>query len=519
MNTPSCFGALRLDQPAKKWLLVLGLFSASASHAQQIVCERLLTTPGLEVPYPTACTAPNGEFIVSGAARPAGTASLATHTFVARLGANGCDTLWQRRLPHTVPAYSISAVQADARGLWLLTYDTAVANTVGVRLWRLNSAGRIRRKCSLPARTYREFPTYLLPATDGGVYALTYSLSSAPGAARAPAVLRFDSTGTQRWRHNYGFASPNEGVNLLYTPTGTVLLTGMTSTSNANPASHYRLLEVEPSRGDSLRGTQVPWGPGVVYEMANNYNNQPLDAIALTGGGYALLSRVTTTQSSRNTFEQLARVDANYNVLWRYQLPLYGSGADFLSFMQARELGDGTLVALVRPFYPNRTFWVYRFNAATGALLNVYPFTSAFGTLQLSPSHLLPVVADSTLLVVGSSQVAGTTQVGGIYVARLRVPGLPRVVTPALPLAARPGAAMLAFALYPNPAHDAVTVALPAGSGPGQLELRDALGRLVRTQDAGTAPGRWSLAGLAPGLYAVVWRGVGGTTVRRLAVE
>ena len=54
-----------------------------------------------------------------------------------------------------------------------------------------------------------------------------------------------------------------------------------------------------------------------------------------------------------------------------------------------------------------------------------------------------------------------------------------------------------------------------------QLELRDALGRLLRAEAVG--PGaqvlRWPVAGLAPGLYAVVLRGAGGAAVRRLAVE
>ena len=222
-------------------------------------------------------------------------------------------------------------------------------------------------------------------------------------------------------------------------------------------------------------------------------------------------------------YGQLTRIDVNYNVLWRYQLPVYSSGGNYLKFTQVRELADGTLLALVRPFIHERTFWLYRFNAATGALLNVYPFTSAFGTVQLYPSHLLPVAADSTLLVVGGSRPSSTlTQVGGIYVARLRVPGLPRVVAPALPLAVRAGsAAGLVLGLYPNPARDAVTIELPARPATGQLELRDALGRLVRTQPVGARPQvvRWPLAGLAPGLYAVLLRGPGGSGVRRLVVE
>ena len=66
-----------------------------------------------------------------------------------------------------------------------------------------------------------------------------------------------------------------------------------------------------------------------------------------------------------------------------------------------------------------------------------------------------------------------------------------------------------------------VTIDLPTRPGAGQLELRDVLGRRVRTQAVGAGPQvvRWPLVGLAPGLYAVVLRGAGGNGVRRLVVE
>jgi hypothetical protein len=230
-------------------------------RAQQIVCERLLSTPGLEVRWPTACSAPNGEFIVTGAVRPVGAVAsgLATHTFVARLQAGGCDTLWTRRLAHATVYYALSAATADAKGIWLLTSDTVVANSIGVRLWRLNTAGRVRRKLPIAPRSPQEHPTYLLPAADGGVYAQTLSQSLAVGGKRAPAILRFDSMGTVRWRRDYGYAANYYGNSLCYTPTGHVLLTGMVGVG-ANYDGHAKLLEVETNRGDSLRGTTLPWG-------------------------------------------------------------------------------------------------------------------------------------------------------------------------------------------------------------------------------------------------------------------
>ena len=85
--------------------------------------------------------------------------------------------------------------------------------------------------------------------------------------------------------------------------------------------------------------------------------------------------------------------------------------------------------------------------------------------------------------------------------------------------AAQPGS----LVVYPNPAHGQVMLELPGSSEPAQVELRDALGRLIRvmTVVAGssgqTVP--VSLMGLAPGLYVVqvhtsTWR-----RVQRLLVE
>ena len=81
--------------------------------------------------------------------------------------------------------------------------------------------------------------------------------------------------------------------------------------------------------------------------------------------------------------------------------------------------------------------------------------------------------------------------------------------------------AAVAFGLYPSPARGAMMVDLPARPGPGRLQLRDALNRLVRVRavGAGMQQLQWELVDVAPGLYAVVLRGAGAPVVCRLAVE
>ncbi|GAB3859301.1 hypothetical protein GCM10028822_35630 [Hymenobacter terrigena] len=81
------------------------------------------------------------------------------------------------------------------------------------------------------------------------------------------------------------------------------------------------------------------------------------------------------------------------------------------------------------------------------------------------------------------------------------------------------------FALYPNPAHAASTVTLPAlpGMATATITLRDAMGRAVRTI-AVTLPSaglrhEMSLTGLPAGIYAVQVQAGRNTAARRLVVE
>jgi hypothetical protein len=63
------------------------------------------------------------------------------------------------------------------------------------------------------------------------------------------------------------------------------------------------------------------------------------------------------------------------------------------------------------------------------------------------------------------------------------------------------GAGLLS--VRPNPATDALWVSLPEGSGPADLRLWDAQGRLVAERPAAEGPQRFDVGGLPPGLYWV----------------
>lgn len=75
----------------------------------------------------------------------------------------------------------------------------------------------------------------------------------------------------------------------------------------------------------------------------------------------------------------------------------------------------------------------------------------------------------------------------------------------------------LVSSLWPNPAHDRVTVTLGPGSARHAVQLIDAMGRVVRTQEVtpGVAEVSFSLANLPAGAYTVRR----GASARRLLVE
>ncbi|NML66028.1 T9SS type A sorting domain-containing protein [Hymenobacter sp. RP-2-7] len=89
-------------------------------------------------------------------------------------------------------------------------------------------------------------------------------------------------------------------------------------------------------------------------------------------------------------------------------------------------------------------------------------------------------------------------------------------------LATAPSALQAALALYPNPTHERqATLLLPAGTAAGQVQVLDALGRLVRQQalGAGNPVVTLQLAGLPAGVYLVRVQAGNEQATRRLTLE
>jgi hypothetical protein len=86
------------------------------------------------------------------------------------------------------------------------------------------------------------------------------------------------------------------------------------------------------------------------------------------------------------------------------------------------------------------------------------------------------------------------------------------------PLAARPTAAV-DIALAPNPAHDAFSVTLPAGTQATRAELLNALGQVVHRPAVASPRFRVETAGLAPGVYALCLATGAATVTKRVVID
>lgn len=518
-------------------LLVWGLSRSTYASAQQILCERQLLVSAPRAQQPAALLRLQADSLrLVSDAYPLGMGSY-LQARVNRLALAGCDTLPSGSPPLQVSRTDqlIGASATTRRGQVLLARTVIRPRVTGaddsarivVQLFNRNGTSRWRR--TLAPQSLKESATGLIEAPENGFFLFGNEYYAPPaGSGQATAydlVLRLDSTGRELWRRRYRRLINDPLANPAYTRAGTIVCTA-DFIAGSGVATVLTLMEFN-QRGDSLATRPVVIVPQQVTGLYRYGTNalQPL-----RDGGFAIVGEVDSAHTGYfRPF--LARLDRNLNLTWSY---VYRAQAtQNLRFAQPRELADGTLVVVASNAQSGRNypFWLFRFSGA-GVLQLRYPFVSQVLTPNTGNGRSgyfgvargLQPLSDSTFMLAAADFTSSR-----IYLAHLRVPGLPRVIDshylpPAQPLARAPAgrAPGAALALFPNPAGEALTVRYAPSPGlgpaaPATLELRDALGRRVLAH-ALPAPGsevRLAVGHLPAGLYTATLVAAGQLPVHR----
>jgi hypothetical protein len=511
-------------------MVLLWLHVASASSAQQILKERILSWPATQLGFVATGllrVQPDSLRLLGNfqGTQVLTSAQQSTRISLRRVLTATCDTLPVRGAAFQVQAVASNSSTglATRAGRVLISnwYVTNLSSPIGLHLLARN--GLMRWQQTLPSPTYNTTVniTGLLEAPDRGFFVAVQLLERTY-------LARLDSLGTILWQKTIGrraFLGPSPfAYDPVYTPTGNLLFHCIYS--NANTTG---VLEVSQN-GDSL--TTHPTSPnpllGSIYP-APGLN--PL--IPLRAGGYLVAADVDSANGYSRPF--LTRLDQNMNIVWS---TIYRQNStQQYRFSHPYELADGSLVVLANSAngYPT-TYYLFRYSAA-GVLLQRYPFTSPLiagfpNTGFTQPVGLQPL-SDSTFMLVSNlrSYVANGQQVQRTYLAHLKVAGLRRVVDshylPASnsPLATRAPAeaGIILGDLHPNPASETATLSyqLPAGTATATLVLYDLTGRRVVVQVLQEAKGeaQLSVRGLATGFYRVALEVAGRPIVsRKLAI-
>ncbi|RYY18335.1 MAG: T9SS type A sorting domain-containing protein, partial [Cytophagaceae bacterium] len=403
------------------------------------------------------------------------------------------------------------------------------------------------RLATSPATTLAAFDKgWVSPAslTDAASLAFTGFTVQLPGASTLSFVGQVAQTGgTIPMSRTSGATAADAGFNLIGNPYASPLdFSTIPASQRTNLDAAYYIFESTSQYGGSYRSYVNGIGTSSLIGTAQGFFMRV--SSGSTSGSLAL-----TNANRATTYGQQAPVRRTASLRPLVQLDLAGQNlAD--AFYAYAETGatagfDGEYDAAKLPNTHGLNLSTTRgtteplaidgraaFTAATSFPLTVgvpaagtYTFTAA--QLANLPAGLTAYLYDaatgsSTALSAGSvysfqvSAAQAATPVAGRFTLQF---------SPAAPLAAAPAALAAQVSIFPNHAHEQVTVSLPgiAGATAVQAELLNALGQVVRRQEtalpaAGTAFGL-PTAGLAPGVY--VLRLTAGTTLitKRLTIQ
>ena len=487
------------------------LFCSELAFAQSITNERLI--PGRPAQFIRAVFNTQGQLVLSNGYQLSGELFYRNYF---RILSPQLDTVWS----------STDAIH-DAGTDWLVTnkaggYASSSSVFVGQSL---NRSDALLNRFSISLAAPFASTIYNL----GGLQDIASGLLEHSNGYFIPAfsgrsdrdqftLLKTDTAGTLLWRKAYGWSGNDFPVYTCYTQDGNILMTGVST-----PPPAYRLVVkmlLLNQNGDSLRSlAYAPFGFNRTATVNFNLNDRVLP---LRDRGFLLYSTLDSAGGAPLPF--LLKVNAHLQPQWTYvyRPPIGGGLRNNIAFSGLCELSDSSVLVLSANqagTSTNKPYTLLRMSPQ-GRLLNTYPLLSSI-CAQVEPFKLLPD-GDSAVYVFGRCLV-GSPTFGEAYAARIRLRGLPGIVT----ATARPRAAAGAVALeppYPNPATGTATVAYrrSAGSGRAIVHLTNMLGQEVcrwPIAPGGSGTLRLELAGLPAGVYLCTLRVPGWPpATRRLVV-
>lgn len=412
---------------------------------------------------------------------------------------------------------------------------------------RVNADGTYNAPVVLPAGTLRPnsstpYDYSAIAQADGTFYA-TYQNSDSTAVMR-----RILTTGTfdpafaateLRWSKPY--PSFFTGVNITVHPGGGLLVTGDFAKVNGLSRPYVaRLL------ADGTPNTQFAPPANATWQVpprSLSYNSGFREAVGLANGqtlvlwndaSRSYLARLNANGSTDNTFSigTGGGSTAYFGILALASGKILVSG-DFTTFNgQAAPNG---LLRLLATGAPDASFVAarasrYTVEQADGRLLIAAPGTTpqnvnisrllANGSLD-SSFQPVPVVSATRAPAAPMLYLQPGTQaivLSGDFTSVAGQPryGLARLVNVAL--ATRAATAVPLAEAFPNPAHDQLTLRLPAPPT-GPVLLADLQGRTVRRWQLAKATGTVPLSGLAPGVYLLGIATTAGQSWQRVVVE
>lgn len=428
--------------------------------------------------------------------------------------------------PHILAGGSSGTVHdvvQQADGKYVIGGVFSTINGVRARnLARLNADGSL--DAAFTAACPANGAVYSLALQPDGRVLAAGAFDSLAGAKRR-SVGRLLPAGTLDAGFNAGFTGSAAVVQVGLLPGGDVL------TLVPRGASQFPVVLNDLNRLNGQTGQPDPTFQQAVSALCFAVQS---DGKILTGGGNAsyalmhLLARLLPTGGLDPSFMPLTtyftsatlqlEVDASDNV---YRLGAWNSNVGAgLSGPGISQNGQGTLLALAFRRQPNGRFLVAISLGAPGSPLTTrllangqpdagYQGTNGPRTVAASDRVLRVLVQpNGALMLAGTFTQAGTTPVHGLV----------RMLDSSV-LATATVQQESGTAVWPVPSAAEVQVALAALAQPQQVQLLDAVGRVVLAQPvaAGSTHLTLSLAALPVGVYALrVQYAQGGTVVRRV---